>query len=83
MISAIRNWWRTLGYCKGRRNGNFQTWGIRPFGKRWFWFTIDDSDTARRVEDKPFHHICTDGLALETEDGPYCGSCEDVKRGYQ
>lgn len=79
MIQALRSWWQNIGYCAGRRNGNYRTWGLRLFGKRFFWFTIDDSDSARKVEDMPFTHVCSDGLAVTTKDGPYCGACEDVK----
>jgi hypothetical protein len=50
MIRELREWWRTLGYCNGRRNGEFRTWGIRPWvGGPWLWFTIDVSESAKPV----------------------------------
>jgi hypothetical protein len=30
--------------------------------------------------EQPFHHICKDGLAVETEDGPKCGQCDEQRR---
>lgn len=32
----------------------------------------------RDERDRPFVHVCTDGLAIDTDTGPRCGSCEAI-----
>ena len=50
MFIKIKNWWKTLGYAYPRGDTPGQKiWGLRPFGKRWFWFVIDDLDNAKPV----------------------------------
>lgn len=47
MISAIREWWKHLGYSWRGEREEFRTYGIRPWrGAPFLWFVIDRSHTV-------------------------------------
>lgn len=51
MVDTAIRWWREIGWQDWRKKG-LRCWGIRPWGKRWFLFVIDDTDTATKKVDR-------------------------------
>ena len=45
---------------------NTRAFGIRPFGKRWFWFIIDNTESAVRVDRNPTGEASTDAKGGES-----------------
>lgn len=63
---SLRTWWRDLGYCWDSCRENTRAFGIRPFGKRWFWFIIDNTESAVRVDRNPTGEASTDAKGGES-----------------
>lgn len=45
MLKQIKRWWDTLGYANYLRvdedSRRQRIFGLRPLGKRWFWFIVE------------------------------------------